>query len=43
MITGWKQSDAEFQKVNGYIDGFIEKPFNMNQIRKEFLKVLNKE
>jgi signal transduction histidine kinase/CheY-like chemotaxis protein len=41
MITGWHQSDAEVQKVNGYIDGFIEKPFNIKQIRRAFQKVLN--
>jgi signal transduction histidine kinase len=40
MITGWNQMDTEAQKVNGYIDGFIEKPFNIKQIRQAFQKVL---
>ncbi|UCF64573.1 MAG: hybrid sensor histidine kinase/response regulator, partial [bacterium] len=40
MITGWQQSQQEREKHNGYIDGFIEKPFNLKQIRDEFKRVL---
>jgi DNA-binding NtrC family response regulator len=40
MITGWQQSEQEREKHNGYIDGFIEKPFNIKQIREEFKRVL---
>jgi nitrogen-specific signal transduction histidine kinase/ActR/RegA family two-component response regulator len=40
MITGWQKSEKDIEKHNGYIDGFIEKPFNIKQIREEFKKVL---
>jgi DNA-binding NtrC family response regulator len=40
MITGWQKSEQDIEKHNGYIDGFIEKPFNIKQIREEFKKVL---
>ncbi|MCK5452978.1 MAG: response regulator [Calditrichia bacterium] len=40
MITGWQKSEQDIEKHNGYIDGFIEKPFNLKQIREEFKKVL---
>jgi len=40
LITGWQQSEQEREKHNGYIDGFIQKPFNIKQIRNEFKRVL---
>jgi signal transduction histidine kinase/ActR/RegA family two-component response regulator len=40
LISGWDQQHKDVVKANGCIDGFIEKPFNMKQIRDEFKRVL---
>jgi signal transduction histidine kinase/CheY-like chemotaxis protein len=41
LITGWNQLDRKFIESNEVIDGIIEKPFGMDQIRKEISRVLN--
>ncbi len=40
LITGWNQLDRKFMQANKVIDGIIEKPFNMDQIREQFARVL---
>ena len=42
LITGWNQNDQNVIKPNGIIDGFIEKPFNIKQIREAFFKILKR-
>ncbi len=42
LITGWNQLDRKFMKSNKVIDGIIEKPFNMEQIRQQFNRVLRR-
>jgi len=41
LITGWNQLDRKFLESNKVVDGVIEKPFDMDQIRREISKVLN--
>ncbi|MEJ2636502.1 MAG: response regulator [Calditrichia bacterium] len=41
LITGWNQLDRKFMEANKIIDGVIEKPFNMEQIRNQFIRVLS--
>jgi signal transduction histidine kinase/ActR/RegA family two-component response regulator len=40
LITGWDQQHKDVLKANGFIDGYIEKPFNIKQIRDEFKRVM---
>jgi signal transduction histidine kinase/ActR/RegA family two-component response regulator len=40
LITGWNQQAQQVPQNNNIIDGIIEKPFNIKQIREEFRKVL---
>lgn len=40
LITGWDQQHKDVIKTNGFIDGYIEKPFNMKQIRDEVRRVI---
>jgi DNA-binding response OmpR family regulator len=40
LISGWDQQHNDVVKANGCIDGYIEKPFNMKQIRDEFRRVM---
>jgi len=40
LISGWDQQHKDVVKANGCIDGYIEKPFNMKQIRDEFKRVM---
>lgn len=40
LITGWNQERDNIKDKNEIIDGLIEKPFNLNQIKQEFRKVL---
>ncbi len=42
LITGWNQLDRKFMESNKVIDGVIEKPFQMDQIRKQITKVMSK-
>lgn len=42
LITGWNQNDQNVIKPNGIIDGIIEKPFNIKQIREAFFKILKR-
>ncbi len=41
LITGWNQLDRKFMESNNMISGIIEKPFNMEEIRKQFYRVMN--
>jgi signal transduction histidine kinase len=40
LITGWNQERDNIKDKNEIIDGLIEKPFDLNQIKQEFRKVL---
>lgn len=43
LITGWNQLDRKFLASNKVIDGIIEKPFNMEQIRQQFNRFREKQ
>lgn len=40
IITGWNQVDDAVLNANGDIDGIIKKPFNIEEIRQEFIQVV---
>ncbi len=40
IITGWNQVDDALLNANGDIDGIIKKPFNIEEIRQEFIQVV---
>ncbi|MEL6820483.1 MAG: ATP-binding protein, partial [Calditrichota bacterium] len=39
IITGWNQMDPAMIKANGSIDGIIQKPLNIDNVRQELLRV----
>ncbi|NOX35955.1 MAG: response regulator [Calditrichaeota bacterium] len=41
IITGWNQLDKQLIESNKFIDGIIQKPFNIARIRRELHRVLN--
>jgi len=41
IITGWNQMDKKLLNANKFIDGVIQKPFNMELIRQELERVVN--
>ncbi len=43
LITGWNQLDRKFLESNRVIDGIIEKPFNMKQIKQHITKFWQKK
>lgn len=42
LITGWNQLDRKFMESNSVINGIIEKPFSISQIRKAISGVLQR-
>ncbi|RMI02422.1 MAG: response regulator [Calditrichaeota bacterium] len=42
IVTGWNQVDPALMEANGVVDGIIRKPFNMENIRTELLRVTRK-
>ncbi len=41
IITGWNQLDKQLIESNRFVDGIIQKPFNIAKIRRELHRVLN--
>ncbi len=42
IVTGWNKSDDSLLQANGVIDGIIKKPFTMERVRHEMLRVVTK-
>ncbi len=40
IVTGWNQTDNSLKDAGAVIDGVIKKPFNMELIRQEMLRVI---
>ncbi len=40
IVTGWNQVDGKLIDANDAIDGVIKKPFNMELIRQELIKIV---
>lgn len=43
LITGWNQLDRKFMESNKVIDGIIEKPFSIEQIRQKIETFMQKQ
>lgn len=42
IVTGWNKLDDSLLQANGVIDGIIKKPFTMERVRHEMLRVVAK-
>lgn len=42
IVTGWNKLDGSLVQANGVIDGIIKKPFTMERVRHEMLRVVTK-
>lgn len=42
IVTGWDRLDDSLLQANGVIDGIIKKPFTMERVRHEMLRVVTK-
>ncbi|MCB0289271.1 MAG: hypothetical protein KDH97_03350, partial [Calditrichaeota bacterium] len=42
IVTGWNQLDQALPRSEGLIDGMIKKPFNIELIRQELVRVVGR-